>query len=55
MRDRIAEVVLAGVVALLAAGCGGGEKPAPVRPKLSFTVGKDWGLSATPRTASPWR
>jgi hypothetical protein len=27
MRDRIAEVVLAGVVALLAAGCGGGEKP----------------------------
>jgi hypothetical protein len=81
MRIRTVAVVLAGVVALGAAGCGGGDEPAPARPiqegpatstsgaggtapqvlapgplepgtyetvkfrpKLSFTVGEDWGL-----------
>jgi hypothetical protein len=82
MRNRIAAVVLAGVMALGVAGCGRGDEPAPARPiqqeaatttsgaaagnvsqaltpgplepgtyetvefrpKLSFTVGKDWGL-----------
>jgi hypothetical protein len=82
MKTRMVAVVLGGVVALAAAGCGGGDEPAPARPiqqeaatstsgaaagtaaepvspgalepgtyetvrfrpKLSFKVGKDWGL-----------
>jgi hypothetical protein len=32
MRNRIVPVALAGVFALVAAGCGGGDEPAPARP-----------------------
>jgi hypothetical protein len=55
MKTRMVAVVLAGVVALVAAGCGGDDEPAPARPikQEAATTTSGAGGAAEPEALSP--